>query len=92
LRGRAFHDPLCTPALDLASCDVVLRAIAQKIDAVRGCGKRGDHVLLKLEHLGEDTIRTRLPGIRELAICFAGVDPVESAVPVTPTVHYRWPI
>ena len=79
-------------ALDLASCDVVLRAIAQEIDAIRGCGKRGDHVLLKLDHLGEETIRTRLPGIRGLAIRFAGVDPVETAVPVTPAVHYRWPI
>jgi len=79
-------------ALDLASCDVVLRAIAQEIDAIRGCGKRGDHVLLKLDHLGEETIRTRLSGIRGLAIRFAGVDPVETAVPVTPAVHYRWPI
>jgi len=86
--GERFMTRYAPHALDLTSRDVVSRAIAQEIDAGRGCGERGDHVLLKLDHLGEETIRTRLPGIRELAIRFAGVDPVETAVPVTPTVHY----
>ena len=86
--GERFMTRYAPHALDLASRDVVSRAIAQEIDAGRGCGERGDHVLLKLDHLGEETIRTRLPGIRELAIRFAGVDPVETPVPVTPTVHY----
>lgn len=86
--GERFMARYAPHALDLASRDVVSRAIAQEIQAGRGCGERGDHVLLKLDHLGEETIRKRLPGIRELAIRFAGVDPVEAPIPVTPTVHY----
>ena len=86
--GERFMTRYAPHALDLASRDVVSRAIAQEIQAGRGCGERGDHVLLKLDHLGEETIRKRLPGIRELAIRFAGVDPVVAPIPVTPTVHY----
>jgi succinate dehydrogenase / fumarate reductase flavoprotein subunit len=86
--GERFMARYAPHALDLASRDVVSRAIAQEIQAGRGCGERGDHVLLKLDHLGEETIRQRLPGIRELALRFAGVDPVVAPVPVTPTVHY----
>ncbi|MGQ9685583.1 MAG: succinate dehydrogenase flavoprotein subunit [Thiobacillaceae bacterium] len=86
--GERFMTRYAPHALDLASRDVVSRAIAQEIQAGRGCGERGDHVLLKLDHLGEEKIRKRLPGIRELAIRFAGVDPVLAPIPVTPTVHY----
>lgn len=86
--GERFMTRYAPHALDLASRDVVSRAIAQEIQAGRGCGEKGDHVLLKLDHLGEETIRKRLPGIRELAIRFAGVDPVVAPIPVTPTVHY----
>jgi succinate dehydrogenase / fumarate reductase flavoprotein subunit len=86
--GERFMTRYAPHALDLASRDVVSRAIAQEIQAGRGCGERGDYVLLKLDHLGEETIRQRLPGIRELSIRFAGVDPVEAPIPVTPTVHY----
>ena len=54
----------------------------------RGCGVDADYVYLKLEHLGEEVIKSRLPGIRELSITFAGVDPIEKPVPVVPTCHY----
>ncbi|MCS6786939.1 MAG: succinate dehydrogenase flavoprotein subunit [Thiobacillaceae bacterium] len=86
--GERFMARYAPHALDLASRDVVARAIAQEIAAGRGCGPHGDHVLLKLDHLGAQVIQERLPGIRELAIRFAGVDPVHAPVPVTPTVHY----
>ncbi|TCJ13024.1 succinate dehydrogenase flavoprotein subunit [Parasulfuritortus cantonensis] len=75
-------------AKDLASRDVVSRAIAQEILAGRGCGPHGDYVLLKIDHIGADKIKERLPGIRELSMQFAGVDPCEAPIPVTPTAHY----
>ncbi|MDD5365465.1 MAG: succinate dehydrogenase flavoprotein subunit, partial [Gallionellaceae bacterium] len=75
-------------AQDLASRDVVSRAIAQEILAGRGCGPHGDFVYLKVDHIGADTIKERLPGIRELSMQFAGVDPCEAPIPVTPTAHY----
>ncbi|TCS68609.1 succinate dehydrogenase subunit A [Sulfuritortus calidifontis] len=86
--GERFMPRYAPHAQDLASRDVVARAIAQEIRAGRGCGEHGDHVLLKLDHLGEARVRERLPGIRELAIRFAGVDPACAPIPVTPTVHY----
>ena len=86
--GERFMARYAPRAMDLAARDVVSRAIAQEIAAGRGCGAHGDHVLLKLDHLGERIIQERLPGIRELSIRFAGVDPVHSPIPVTPTVHY----
>jgi len=86
--GERFMPRYAPHALDLASRDVVARAIAQEIRAGRGCGDHGDHVLLKLDHLGEARVQARLPGIRELAIRFAGVDPAHQPIPVTPTVHY----
>jgi succinate dehydrogenase / fumarate reductase flavoprotein subunit len=54
----------------------------------RGCGPKGDHVLLKLDHLGEETLNKRLPGILELSRTFAHVDPVKEPIPVIPTCHY----
>jgi succinate dehydrogenase / fumarate reductase flavoprotein subunit len=62
--------------------------MATEIREGRGCGPKGDFVELKLEHLGEDLIKTRLPGIREMAMTFANVDPVEKPIPVVPTCHY----
>ena len=73
---------------DLASRDVVSRAIMVEIREGRGCGPKKDHVLLKLDHLGEAIINERLPGIRDLAMTFAGVDPVNAPIPVIPTCHY----
>ncbi len=86
--GERFMPRYAPHAQDLASRDVVSRAIAQEILAGRGCGEHGDYVLLKLDHLGRDKIMGRLPGIRELSMRFAGVDPIQAPIPVTPTVHY----
>ena len=86
--GERFMARYAPNAKDLASRDVVSRAMATEIKEGRGCGKGGDHVLLKLDHLGEDVIRHRLPGIREIAIKFAHVDPVTAPIPVVPTAHY----
>ena len=54
----------------------------------RGCGPNKDHVLLKLDHLGEEVLNAKLPGICELSKTFAGVDPVYKPIPVVPTCHY----
>lgn len=86
--GERFMQRYAPHAGDLASRDVVSRAIATEIHEGRGCGEHQDHVLLKLDHLGEKIIAERLPGIRELAIRFAGVDPVNAPIPVAPTAHY----
>jgi succinate dehydrogenase / fumarate reductase flavoprotein subunit len=73
---------------DLASRDVVSRAMATEIKEGRGAGKDADYILLKLDHLGADVIDKRLPGIREIAIKFANVDPAKDPIPVVPTCHY----
>ena len=86
--GERFMPRYAPHALDLASRDVVSRAIAQEILAGRGCGEHGDYVHLKLEHLGAEAIKSKLPGIRELSMQFAGVDPIDAPIPVTPTAHY----
>ena len=75
-------------AKDLASRDVVSRAIYLEVKEGRGCGPQGDHVLLKLDHLGAELIKKRLPVIRDMAMTFAQVDPVEKPIPVFPTAHY----
>ena len=85
--GERFMEHYAPQARDLAGRDVVSRAIATEIHGGRGCGN-GDHVLLKLDHLGEALIDARLPGIRELSIRFAGIDPVKAPIPVAPTAHY----
>jgi succinate dehydrogenase / fumarate reductase flavoprotein subunit len=61
----------------------------QEIKEGRGCGPDKDHVLLKLDHLGAETIMKRLPSIREIAIKFANVDPIKEPIPVVPTIHYQ---
>jgi succinate dehydrogenase / fumarate reductase flavoprotein subunit len=76
-------------AKDLASRDVVSRAMATEIKEGRGAGLDRDYVLLKLDHLGEELIESKLPGIREIAKRFANVDPVRDPIPVVPTVHYQ---
>jgi succinate dehydrogenase / fumarate reductase flavoprotein subunit len=86
--GERFMERYAPNAKDLASRDVVSRAIAQEILAGRGCGPHGDFVYLQIHHIGADKVKERLPGIRELSIQFAGVDPCEAAMPVTPTAHY----
>ncbi|MBB5190259.1 succinate dehydrogenase / fumarate reductase flavoprotein subunit [Silvimonas terrae] len=86
--GERFMERYAPNAKDLASRDVVSRAMALEILEGRGCGKEKDHVLLKLDHLGPEIINHRLPGIREIAIKFAGVDPIKDPIPVVPTTHY----
>jgi succinate dehydrogenase / fumarate reductase flavoprotein subunit len=87
--GERFMERYAPNAKDLASRDVVSRAMALEILEGRGCGKEKDHVMLKLDHLGPDIIMQRLPGIREIAIKFAGVDPIKDSIPVVPTCHYQ---
>ena len=86
--GERFMPKYAPNAKDLASRDVVSRAITVEINEGRGCGPHGDHVMLKLDHLGDDVIKQRLPGIREIALKFAHVDPAKAPIPVVPTAHY----
>ncbi|HZV98022.1 MAG TPA: succinate dehydrogenase flavoprotein subunit [Methylophilaceae bacterium] len=86
--GERFMLRYAPTAKDLASRDVVARAIANEINEGRGIGPNKDAVLLKLDHLGAEVIKSRLPGIREIAINFADIDPIEAPIPVVPTAHY----
>jgi len=87
--GERFMERYAPNAKDLASRDVVSRAMTTEIKEGRGCGPHADHVLLKLDHLGPEVINHRLPGIREIAIKFANVDPIREPIPVVPTAHYQ---
>jgi succinate dehydrogenase / fumarate reductase flavoprotein subunit len=87
--GERFMERYAPTMKDLASRDVVSRAMATEIKEGRGLGEHGEYLLLKLDHLGLDTIEKRLPGIREIALKFANVDPVKDPIPVVPTVHYQ---
>ena len=75
-------------AKDLAGRDVVARSIVLEILEGRGCGPDGDHVYLKLDHLGEEMLNAKLPGILELSRTFAHADPIKEPIPVVPTCHY----
>ncbi len=86
--GERFMERYAPRAKDLASRDVVSRAIVTEVREGRGCGPNADYVLLKLDHLGEEIISKRLPGIRESSKIFAGVDPIKEPIPVYPTAHY----
>ena len=86
--GERFMERYAPNAKDLAGRDVVARAMVLETLEGRGAGAKGDHVLLKLDHLGEETLNKRLPGILELARTFAHVDPVREPIPVVPTCHY----
>jgi succinate dehydrogenase / fumarate reductase flavoprotein subunit len=87
--GERFMERYAPNAKDLASRDVVSRAMTTEIKEGRGCGPDADHLMLKLDHLGPEVINLRLPGIREIAIKFASVDPVREPIPVVPTAHYQ---
>ena len=87
-RGERFMERYAPHAKDLAGRDVVARAVALEIHAGRGCGPHGDTIHLKLDHLGAALIKDKLPGIRELALRFAGVDPIDEPIPIVPTAHY----
>lgn len=87
--GERFMERYAPHAKDLASRDVVSRAIALELRAGNGFDPHGiDHVKLKIDHLGEELIKLRLPGIRELSKTFAHVDPIKDPIPVVPTCHY----
>jgi len=87
--GERFMERYAPKVKDLACRDVVARAIALEIRAGKGFDLNGvGYVKLKLDHLGADLINSRLPGIRELSIKFAGVDPIVEPIPVVPTCHY----
>ena len=87
--GERFMERYAPNAKDLASRDVVSRAITIEIREGRGVGPHKDHAHLHLEHLGSDVIEERLPGIAETAKIFAGVDVTKAPIPVLPTVHYN---
>ena len=86
--GERFMERYAPNAKDLAGRDVVARSMVLEILEGRGCGELGDHVLLKLDHLGEEVLNSKLPGILELSRTFAHVDPMKEPIPVVPTCHY----
>ncbi len=87
--GERFMERYAPNAKDLASRDVVSRAMVTEINEGRGCGPNKDYVLLDITHLDPATIMKRLPGIREIALQFAGVDCIKEPIPVVPTCHYQ---
>jgi len=87
--GERFMERYAPNAKDLASRDVVSRAMTMEIREGRGVGKEADHIHLNLSHLDPEIIHKRLPGISESARVFAGVDVTKEPIPVLPTVHYN---
>jgi len=86
--GERFMERYAPNAKDLASRDVVARSMTLEILEGRGAGEDGDHVFLKLDHLGKDVLYSRLPGVCELSKTFAHIDPADGPIPVVPTCHY----
>ena len=87
--GERFMERYAPTAKDLASRDVVSRAMTIEINEGRGCGHEKDHIHLHLEHLDPKLLNERLPGISETARIFAGVDVTKQPIPVVPTCHYN---
>lgn len=87
--GERFMERYAPTAKDLASRDVVSRAMTVEILEGRGVGPEKDHIFLHLNHLPPETLAERLPGIMETAHIFAGVDATKEPIPVVPTVHYN---
>ena len=87
--GERFMERYAPTAKDLASRDVVTRAMSMEIREGRGVGKDKDHIHLHLEHLGAAILHERLPGISETAKIFSGVDVTKEPIPILPTVHYN---
>ena len=86
--GERFMERYAPNAKDLAGRDVVARSMVLEILEGRGCGPDADHVFLKLDHLGQEVLESRLPGILELSRTFAHADPIKEPIPVVPTCHY----
>ncbi len=87
--GERFMERYAPSAKDLASRDVVSRAMTLEIREGRGVGKRKDHIYLHINHLDPDIIHQRLPGISDTAKIFAGIDVTKEPIPVLPTCHYN---
>ncbi len=88
-KGERFMERYAPSAKDLASRDVVSRAMTMEIREGRGVGAEADHIFLHLDHLDASVLHARLPGISETAKVFAGVDVTKAPIPVIPTVHYN---
>ena len=86
--NERFMERYAPSVKDLACRDVVSRAIMTELREGRGCGPNKDYVLLRLDHLGEEVVQKRLPGIRQTSITFLGIDPAKAPIPVSPTAHY----
>ena len=86
--GERFMEQYAPITKDLASRDVVSRSMALEILEGRGCGPKGDHIELKMDHLEPGVVHQRLPGVTELCKAFAHVDPAVEPIPVVPTCHY----
>ena len=87
--GERFMERYAPSAKDLASRDVVSRAMTVEVNEGRGCGPDKDHIMLHLEHLDPKVLHERLPGISETARVFSGVDVTREPIPVQPTMHYN---
>ena len=87
--GERFMERYAPTLKDLAPRDFVSRAMDQEIKEGRGCGPNKDYVLLKLDHLGSETIHKRLPSVYEIGVNFANVDITKEPIPVVPTIHYQ---
>lgn len=87
-KGERFMERYAPHVKDLASRDVVSRAMVTEMLQGHGCGPEKDHLLLKLDHLGAERIKSKLPGIRDISLKFAHVDPIDAPIPVVPTAHY----
>lgn len=86
--GERFMERYAPKSLELASRDVIARAIVQEVRAGRGCGPKADHVHLRMEHLPESLLEEKLPTITTIIRTFARINPHTTSVPITPTVHY----
>jgi len=87
--GERFMERYAPTLKDLAPRDFVSRCMDQEIKEGRGCGPNKDYILLKLDHLGPETIHKRLPSVYEIGINFANVDITKEPIPVVPTIHYQ---
>jgi len=87
--GERFMERYAPTLKDLAPRDFVSRSMDQEIKEGRGCGPNKDYVLLKLDHLGAETIHKRLPSVYEIGVNFANVDITKEPIPVVPTIHYQ---
>jgi len=87
--GERFMERYAPTLKDLAPRDFVSRCMDQEIKEGRGCGPNKDYILLKLDHLGAETIHKRLPSVYEIGVNFANVDITKEAIPVVPTIHYQ---